>query len=72
MVEVPHHRHRSGNPYHARIELTVPGGELAISHELTHKNPYLTIREAFDDARRQLQDYARRQRGQVKTHASAG
>ena len=72
MVEVPHHRHRSGNPYHVRIELTVPGGELAISHEPAHKNPYLAIRETFDDARRQLQDYARRQRGQVKTHANAG
>ena len=94
MVEVPHHRHRSGNPYHVRIELTVPGSELAISHdgslhtgqkqkqmeqatkaakvETAYKDPYLAIREAFDDARRQLQDYARRQRGQVKTHTVAG
>ncbi len=72
MVEVPHHRHRSGNPYHVRIELTVPGAELAISQEPAHKSPYLAIREAFEDARRQLQDYARRQRGQVKTHAVAG
>ncbi len=71
MVEVPHHRHRSGNPYHVRIELTVPGSELAISHEPAHKKAHLAIREAFDDARRQLQDYARRQRGQVKTHAGA-
>ena len=90
MVEVPHHRHRSGNPYHVRIDLTVPGGELVSSREgnlhtgqkqtqveqakkaaevdAIHKDLYLTIREAFEDARRQLQDYARRQRGQVKTH----
>lgn len=93
MVEVPHQRRRSGNPYHVRIDLTVPGGELAISHkgglhtvqrqtgvervakaeevDAAHKDPYLTIREAFEDARRQLQDYARRRRGQVKAHAAA-
>ncbi len=93
MVEVPHQRRRWGNPYHVRIDLTVPGGELAISQKRSlhtvqrqtrvervakaeevdtdYKDPYLTIREAFEDARRQLQDYARRQRGQVKAHAAA-
>jgi cold shock CspA family protein/ribosome-associated translation inhibitor RaiA len=90
LVEVPHHHHRSGNPYHVRIDLTVPGGQLAISQkgglhsrwkqtrveqtkkaaevDAVHKDLYLTVREAFEDARRQLQDYARRQRGKVKTH----
>jgi cold shock CspA family protein/ribosome-associated translation inhibitor RaiA len=33
------------------------------------KHPLVAIREAFDVARRQLQDYARRQRGRVKTAA---
>lgn len=93
IVELPHQRHRSGNLYQVRIDLTVPGGELAISPKgglhtvqkqtrvervekaekvvTAHEDPYLTIREAFEDARRQLQDYARRQRGKVKTHAVA-
>ena len=33
-----------------------------------HKEIYVAIRDAFKAARRQLQDYARRQRGQVKAH----
>ena len=33
-----------------------------------HKNVLVAIHDAFDTARRQLQDYARRQRGVVKTH----
>jgi cold shock CspA family protein len=34
-----------------------------------HKHAHVAVREAFDIARRQLQDYARRQRGAVKTAA---
>ena len=35
-----------------------------------HKNTELAIRDAFRSARRQLEDYARRQRGDVKTDES--
>ena len=31
-IESPQH-HREGNPYHVRIDVTVPGGELVIKHE---------------------------------------
>jgi cold shock CspA family protein/ribosome-associated translation inhibitor RaiA len=33
-----------------------------------HKDVYVVIRDAFKEARRQLQDYARRTRGQTKIH----
>jgi ribosome-associated translation inhibitor RaiA len=33
-----------------------------------HKDIYVSIRDAFDSARRQLEDYARLLRGDVKTH----
>ncbi|MFY9608839.1 MAG: HPF/RaiA family ribosome-associated protein [Blastocatellia bacterium] len=36
--------------------------------ERSHKHLLVPIREAFDTARRKLQDYARRQRADVKTH----
>lgn len=36
--------------------------------ETSHKYLGVAIREAFDTTRRQLQDYARRQRADVKTH----
>ena len=34
-----------------------------------HRDVYVAIRDAFASARRQLQDYAKRLRGEVKTHA---
>jgi ribosome-associated translation inhibitor RaiA len=34
-----------------------------------HKDIYVAIRDAFASARRRLQDYVRRLRGEVKTHA---
>jgi len=33
-----------------------------------HKDVYITIRDAFDAARRQLEDYAEKLRGEVKRH----
>jgi cold shock CspA family protein/ribosome-associated translation inhibitor RaiA len=48
------------------------GGERAIRKHLEvetpHKNLRLAINDAFKAAGRRLQDYARRQRGNVKTH----
>jgi cold shock CspA family protein len=45
---------------------------LAEAHEPTkyaaHEDVYVAIRDAFDAARRKLQDFARRQRGSVKAH----
>jgi len=35
-----------------------------------HKDVFVVIRDAFKEARRQLQDYARRLRGQTKAHGS--
>jgi cold shock CspA family protein len=49
-----------------------PGTEQAENHELSkyvaHDDIYIAIRDAFDAARRKLQDYARRRRGAVKVH----
>ena len=36
-----------------------------------HKDAHVSIHEAFDIARRRLEDVARLQRGDVKTHAAA-
>jgi hypothetical protein len=32
-IEIPHRHHHEGNPYHIRIDLTVPGGEIVVKHE---------------------------------------
>jgi cold shock CspA family protein/ribosome-associated translation inhibitor RaiA len=72
MVESPHQHHHTGKLYHLRIDLTVPGDEIVIrrdpSEDATHEDVYVVIRDAFDAAKRQLEDYVRRRRGDVKTH----
>jgi cold shock CspA family protein/ribosome-associated translation inhibitor RaiA len=59
--------HRKGGPFLVGIRLTVPGKELAVDRQAEEELSQ-AIREAFDAARRQLEDYAREQRGSVKTH----
>ena len=72
VVEQPHHNRRQGNLFHIRIDLTVPGKELVVKRDpaehRAHEDPYVTVNDAFDAMRRQLQDFARRQRGDVKHH----
>jgi cold shock CspA family protein/ribosome-associated translation inhibitor RaiA len=63
-------RHHRGNVYRVRLDLTVPGEELvsdsATREDHAHEDVYVAIRDAFDDMRRIIQDFARKQRGEVK------
>ena len=72
VVEAQHKHHHHGNHYHVRVDVTVPGGELVASREPdehhSYADVYVAIRDAFDAIRRQLEDYGRRQRSQVKSH----
>jgi len=72
VVESPHRRHNKGKLYHVSLDLTVPGAELVVNREPhqrhEHEDVYVAIRDAFNAAARQLEDYARRQRGEVKSH----
>ncbi len=72
VVEAPHSHHHQGNLFHVRIDLTVPGGELIAERgpkeHHSHENAYVAVRDAFDAIKRQLQDYARKQRGDIKRH----
>ena len=75
IVEAPHEHHRQGKLFHVSIDLTVPGAELLVTrghnHQShAHEDVYVAIRDAFDAAKRRLEDYARQQRGDVKHHAS--
>jgi cold shock CspA family protein len=47
--------------------MTVPGAELITKRE-NNKDLYVSIRDSFRAARRKLEDFAREQRGDVKTH----
>lgn len=68
MVEVP--QRQMGEPimYNVRFDITVPGGELVVKRQ-AHPELQTAIQRAFEAARRRLQDYVRRQRGDVKARA---
>lgn len=64
------HRYANGNvrSYDVRLDLTVPGGEMAVTRQ-PKRSFAEAVRDAFAAGRRRLQDYARRQRLDVKRHA---
>lgn len=75
IVEAPHKHHHKGVIYRVKIDITLPGKEIVVNHHSdehhAHEDVYVAIRDAFDAARRQLEDYVRLQRGKVKSHEVA-
>ena len=73
MLESHHRHHHKGKLFHVRIDLTVPGLELVASRDpkqnQAHEDIYVAIRDAFDAMERKLEEFARRRRHQVKSHA---
>ena len=68
VVEAPHRHHHKGKLYAIAVEVKVPGGMLT-----SHRNPgqcheheevYVALRDSFDSIERQLEDFARRRRGE--------
>jgi cold shock CspA family protein len=72
-VKAPDGNKRTGGIYEPRIFLALPDGREVSStrnppKDERHADPALAIRDAFRAARRQLQDEARKLRGDVKHH----
>ena len=71
-VETPQRRHRKSKLYHVTIKAQVPGKWLIVSRspggEIRHENLVATVNDAFHAMERQLEDYARQQRGDTKHH----
>ncbi len=64
-------RHQArGGAFSVRLDLTVPGKELAVTHK-EDADAFVAVRDAFDVARRMLQDTWAQHRGEVKQHAAA-
>ncbi|MBI3812124.1 MAG: HPF/RaiA family ribosome-associated protein [Nitrospirae bacterium] len=66
-VDSPHRHQHHGMQYAVQIDLTVRGAELVVKRQ-PHEDIYVAIRDAFDAARRQMEEYERRLRGEVKNH----
>ncbi|MGE0400433.1 MAG: HPF/RaiA family ribosome-associated protein [Kofleriaceae bacterium] len=71
VIDRPHQHHQHGQRVHVRVSVAVPGRDAIVSrdHSLdgAHEDAYVAIRDAFQAARRQLEDHVRRQRHDVKT-----
>ena len=72
VVEAPHKRHRKGKLYGVRLDLTVPGREIAVTRsgpkDHAHEDIYVALRDAFNAATRMLEDHSRKVGGRVKSH----
>lgn len=82
LIDVPHRHQQEGRTFRVKISVTVPDGAPIVvdreqpSREILkgqdpYKDAYLLVRDAFDTARRRLQDFVREQRGFVKVHSRA-
>jgi cold shock CspA family protein/PHD/YefM family antitoxin component YafN of YafNO toxin-antitoxin module len=68
VVEASQRRHHQGNLHAVRIDVTVPGKELAITRQ-ENEDAYVAVRDAFEAAVRLLEEHGRREHREVKTHA---
>lgn len=73
-IEAPFGYHHQNGLYTVTIQLTLTDGELTVSRPPeqyhAHKDMNVAIRDAFDTARNQLEDYVRRRRAEIMLHAS--
>ncbi|PIR24700.1 MAG: RNA polymerase subunit sigma-54 [Deltaproteobacteria bacterium CG11_big_fil_rev_8_21_14_0_20_42_23] len=72
VIEALQHHHQHGNIFHINILITLPGKEIIVSRNpdqhQAHEDIYVAIRDAFNAAKRQVQDYVNEQQGKVKYH----
>jgi len=69
-VEQMHKHHQQGKHFAVKIDLRVPGREIVATRD-HDEDVYIAVRDAFDSAKRQLEEAARELRGDVKTHVPA-
>ena len=60
VVDTPPGNQRNGGPFDVKVELTLPGRQVHARSErgvhVAHDDVYVALRDAFDSAKRQLQD----------------
>jgi ribosomal subunit interface protein len=66
-VEETRKHHQQGHQFTVRIDLRVPGGEIVVTRD-HNEDVYVAVRDAFDSAKRQVEEVIREKRGDVKLH----
>ncbi len=67
VVEMPHKHSHQGRQYNVRLDIGVPGREIVVNRDHS-EDVYIAIRDAFDAAKRQLEEHVRVTRRDTKTH----
>jgi ribosome-associated translation inhibitor RaiA len=70
VVEQPHHHRHQGGQFVVRLHIDVPGGEIVVNHD-HDEDVFIAVRDAFNAARRQLEDHVRRRDGSAEAHRVA-
>lgn len=69
VIELLNKRHQQGNLFRARVELKVPGEDLIAGRDAqqdsAHADAYVAIRDAFEAAQRQIENYISKHRVRV-------
>ncbi len=65
VAEAPHKHQQQGRQFTVRLDISVPGKEIVVNRDHS-EDVYIALRDAFDAARRQLEEYARVRRGETR------
>lgn len=71
VIDQPGRHKHQGKEFSVHVDLKAPGAEIAVTRD-HGEDPFVALRDAFDAAKRKLEDYARKQHGEVKHHAPRG
>ena len=67
-VDKPHRHHHQGGEFDVRIDMHIPGKVEVVINRKHAEDVFVALRDAFDAAKRNLEEYVREQRGDVKAH----
>lgn len=72
VIDSPHRHHHQGKVFAVKVQLMVPGDDVVVDMERPqrdgHDDVYVVLRDAFDAAKRQLQQRMASLRGDEKRH----
>jgi ribosomal subunit interface protein len=71
-VDKPHRHHHQGGQLDVRIDIHLPGRAEVVVNRQHAEDVYVALRDAFDAAKRKLEEPIRLQRGDTKVHPIAG
>jgi ribosome-associated translation inhibitor RaiA/cold shock CspA family protein len=67
-IEESAKHHHQGRQFRVRIDLRVPGRAEIVATRHHDEDVYVALRDAFDSAKRQVEEVVREKRGDVKVH----